>query len=131
VREETRSRSVCVLCHAAGKKDILISLKGQMVQKDQKGDYRMAKNSTPLTEKVLVSMDTKQAIMSIREPGERYGDVIGRVLQERKRHDFIAHLDKIAEEGDFVPLDSDPEYASLKKEMRRESKHRQAGAAVR
>lgn len=91
----------------------------------------MAKNSTPLTEKVLVSIDTKQAIMSIREPGERYGDVIGRVLQERKRHDFIAHLDKIAEEGEFVPLDSDPEYASLKKEMRRESKHRPAGAAVR
>ena len=91
----------------------------------------MAKNSEPLTEKVLVSTDTKQALMSIREPGERYGDVIGRVLQDRKRHDFIAHLDRIAEEGDFVPLDSDPEYASLKKEMRRESKHRQTGAAVR
>ena len=63
--------------------------------------------------------------------GERYGDVIERVLQDRKRQDFIAHLDKIAEEGEFVPLDSDPEYAALKKEMRCESKHRQAGAAVR
>jgi len=91
----------------------------------------MAKNDNPLTEKVLVSRDTKQALMSIKEPGERYGDVIGRVLQDRKRHDFIAHLDTIAKEGDFVPLDSDPEYASLKKEMRRESKHRQAGTAVR
>ncbi|AGB02200.1 hypothetical protein [Methanoregula formicica] len=91
----------------------------------------MTKNSTPLTEKVLVSMDTKQALMSIREPGERYGDVIGRVLQERKRHDFIAHLDRIAKEEDFVPLDSDPEYAALKKEMHRESKHRQTSAAVR
>ncbi|MGB9176250.1 MAG: hypothetical protein WCB46_05880 [Methanoregula sp.] len=51
----------------------------------------MAKNTNPLTEKVLVSTDTKQALMSIREPGERYGDVIVRVLQDRKRHDFIAH----------------------------------------
>ena len=91
----------------------------------------MAKDSIPLTEKVLVSVETKQSLMSIREPGERYGDVIGRVLQERKRHDLIAHLDRIAKEGEFVPLDSDPEYADLKKEMRRESKHRQAGASVR
>jgi predicted CopG family antitoxin len=91
----------------------------------------MAKNCNPLTEKVLVSADTKQALMSIKEPGERYGDVIERVLQDRKRQDFIAHLDRIAEVGEFVPLDSDPEYASLKKEMRRESKNRQAGAAVR
>jgi hypothetical protein len=91
----------------------------------------MAKNSTPFTEKVLVSTDTKQVLMSIREPGERYGDVIDRVLQDRKRQDFITHLDKIAAEGDFVPLDSDPEYAALKKEMRSESKPRKAGAAVR
>ena len=91
----------------------------------------MAQNSEHLTEKVLVSTDTKQAPMSIRGPEERYGDVIGRVLQDLKCHDFIAHLDKIAEEGDFVPLDSDPEYTGLKKEMHRESKHRQAGAAVR
>jgi hypothetical protein len=75
----------------------------------------VAKNNTPLTEKVLVSTETKQALMSIREPGERYGDVIERVLQDRKRHDFIAHLDSIAKEGEFVPLDSDPEYAVLKK----------------
>jgi hypothetical protein len=91
----------------------------------------MARNSTPLTEKVLVSTETKQALMSIREPGERYGDVIERVMQDRKRHDFIAHLDTIAKEGDFVPLDDDPEYAALKKEVRRESQHRPTGAAVR
>ena len=91
----------------------------------------MAKNNTPLTEKVLVSTDTKQALMSIREPGERYGDVIERVLHDRKRHDFIAHLDSIAEQGEFVPLDSDPEFAALKKGIRREGKHRKAGAPVR
>mgnify|MGYP001168820066 FL=1 len=91
----------------------------------------MEKKTNPLTEKVLVSPDTKQALMSIREPGERYGDVIERVLQDRKRHDFIAHLDRIAGKGEFVPLDDDPEYAALKKEMRREGKHRKTGAAVR
>ena len=91
----------------------------------------MAKKTIPLTEKVLVSAETKQALMSIREPGERYGDVIDRVLQDRKRHDFIAHLDAIAQDGEFVPLDEDPEYAALKKGVRRESKYRKAGAAVR
>jgi hypothetical protein len=94
-------------------------------------NQNMVKKTNPLTEKVLVSTDTKQALMSIREPGERYGDVIDRVLQDRRRQDFIAHLDSIAEEGEFVPLDSDPEYAALKKERRRESKHRAAGATVR
>lgn len=76
----------------------------------------MAKNSTPFTEKVLVSVDTRQALVSMREPGERYGDVIERLLQDRKRQDFITHLDKIAKDGDFIPLDSDPEYAALKRE---------------
>ena len=33
----------------------------------------MAKNNNPLTEKVLVSTDTKQALMSIREPGNGTG----------------------------------------------------------
>jgi len=91
----------------------------------------MEKKNNPLTEKVLVSPDTKHALMSIREPGERYGDVIERVLQDRKRHDFIAHLDSIAKEGEFVPLDDDPEYAAMKKGLGREGKHRKAGASVR
>ena len=91
----------------------------------------MAKKTTPLTEKVLVSVDTKQALISILEPWERYWDVIGRVLQNPKRHDFIPHLDKIAEEGEFVSLDSDPEYEDLKKEIRRQCKLRKASDTVR
>ena len=90
----------------------------------------MSKDAPPLTEKVLVSYETKQALMSIREPGERYGDVIERVLQDRKRHDFIAHLDTIARDGEFVSLDSDPEYAEIKRGMHRENNHRKAGSAV-
>lgn len=91
----------------------------------------MAKKNTPLTGKVLVSVDTKQALISIMEPGERYMDVIRRVLQNPKRHDFIAHQDKIAGEGEFVPLESDPEYEDLKKEIRRQNKLRKASDTVR
>ena len=91
----------------------------------------MSRNTTPLTEKVLVSYETKQVLMSIREPGERYGDVIERVLQENRRQDFIAHLDRIAAEGEFVPLDDDPEFAALKRARKREGKDRKAGAAIR
>ena len=78
-------------------------------------DSTMVKDSTPLTEKVLVSVDTKKDLMSIKEPGERYGDVIARIIKDRKRDEFIAHLDNIARTGEFVPLDSDPEYAAIKK----------------
>ncbi len=81
----------------------------------------MPKNSTPLTEKVLVSVDTKKDLMSIKEPGERYGDVIARIIKDRKHDEFIAHLDRIAKKGEFVPLDSDPEYAAIKEELLRES----------
>ena len=81
----------------------------------------MSQNNTPLTEKVLVSAGTKQDLMSIREPGERYGDVIARVIKDWKRDAFIAHLDRIAKNGEFIPLDSDPEYAAIKEEMLRES----------
>lgn len=83
----------------------------------------MPKDVPQLTEKVLVSYDTKQTLMSIREPGERYGDVVARVLQDRRRQDFIAHLDRIASAGEFVPLDSDPEFADIKRRKRREHRN--------
>lgn len=95
-----------------------------------KMEKKYMKNRAPLTEKVLVSTDTKQALMSIKVPGERYGDVIARVLSDQKREDFIDHLDRIAREGDFVPLDSDSEYLALKKEMHRASGHRKTGTSV-
>jgi hypothetical protein len=59
--------------------------------------------------------------MTIKEPGERNMDIIDPLVQERKNQDFVAHLDTIAKEGEFVPLDSDAEYVILKKEMHRES----------
>jgi len=83
----------------------------------------MPKDTIPLTEKVLVSYETKQTLMSIREPGERYGDVVARVLQDIRRQDFIAHLDRIVSEGEFVPLDSDPEFAGIKRRKKREHRN--------
>jgi len=78
----------------------------------------MILNRDPLIENVLVSPDTKKILMSIREPGERYGDVIARVLQDRTHEDFIAYLDRIAKKGEFVPLDLDPEYRAIKRATR-------------
>ncbi|MFA5414621.1 MAG: hypothetical protein WC295_03930 [Methanoregula sp.] len=72
-------------------------------------------NRDPLTENVLVSPETKKILMSIKEPGERCGDVIARVLEDRTRGAFIAYLDRLASEGDFVPLDLDPEYRAIKR----------------
>jgi hypothetical protein len=93
---------------------------GQKVLFSPKGKKAMSRNTTPLTEKVLVSVDTKQDLMAIREPGERYGDVVARVMKDWKRDAFVAHLDRVLKTGEFVPLDSDPEYRAIKEEMLRE-----------
>ena len=84
-----------------------------------------------LTEKVLVSQDTKLGLTRIKMPGERYGDVIARLVQAQKRSEFIAHLDAVARAGDFVPLDNDPEYAEIKREASRAGNHRSKGTPVR
>ena len=83
-----------------------------------------------LTEKVMVSADIKQVLYSNKLPGERLGDVVARFIKECKRDEFIEHLDRIARQGDFVPLDSDPEYAKIKKEVSREGQHRSKRAPV-
>jgi len=61
-----------------------------------------------------------------------------RVLEKKKGkcHDLIEHPGRIGKEGDFVPLDSDPEYValkkvSLKKEKGSERKHPSKGAGTR
>jgi predicted CopG family antitoxin len=83
-----------------------------------------------LTEKVMVSADIKQVLYSNKLPGERLGDVVSRLIRDRKRDEFIEHLDRIARQGDFVPLDSDPEFAKIKKEVTREGQHRPKRAPV-
>ncbi len=74
-----------------------------------------------LTEKVMVSAEIKQVISSYKQPGERLGDVVDRLIRDRKRDEFIEHLDRIYREGDFVLLDSDPEVAEIRKEAARAS----------
>lgn len=83
-----------------------------------------------LTEKVMVSAEIKQVLYSYKQPGERLGDVVDRLIRDRKRDEFIEHLDRIAREGNFVPLDSDPEVAAIRKEAARAAKHRQKSIAV-
>jgi hypothetical protein len=79
----------------------------------------MVKKGDQTTEKVLVTPDTKQELSAIKLPGERYGDVVARLLRERKQQDYIAHLLNVAKEGDFVRLDSDEEYTKIKDEVTR------------
>ncbi|MCX6698386.1 MAG: hypothetical protein NTV68_00435 [Methanomicrobiales archaeon] len=70
------------------------------------------------TEKILVTLDTKQDLSAIKLPGERYGDVVARLVRERKQQDYIAHLLNVAKDGDFVRMDSDEEYTEIKEEVR-------------
>lgn len=67
------------------------------------------------TEKILVSVETKRELIQIKQPGERYGDVVARLLEERKKNDYLSYLKSLAENGDFVSLDTDVEYNQIRK----------------
>jgi hypothetical protein len=41
------------------------------------------------------------------------GDVVERVIRDRKRDEFIEYLDKRSREAKYVPIDSDPEMAYM------------------
>lgn len=41
------------------------------------------------------------------EPGDRYGDVVARLLQEQKKHDYFSYLTNVVKKGDSVKLDCD------------------------
>lgn len=66
-----------------------------------------------LTERVMIFLEIKQALFSLKRPGERIGDVIERVIRDRKRDEFIEYLDKRSLEAKYVPIESDPEMASM------------------
>jgi hypothetical protein len=92
---------------------------------------KMDMNREVLNEKVMVSAGIKQVLYSLKLPGERLGDVVARLVRERRKEEFLEYLDRIAREGEFVPLDRDPEYARIKKEAVRAGQHRKEGASVR
>ena len=75
----------------------------------------MAIAEVKATEKIYITPGTKRALMQLKQPHERFGDVVARIIEERKREDLIAYLDRISEEEDYVSLDSDPEIAAMKK----------------
>jgi len=66
-----------------------------------------------LTEKVMVSPEIKQVLFGLKRPGERIGDVVERVIQDRKRDEFIEFLDRRAKEAQYIPIESDPEMAAM------------------
>lgn len=75
-----------------------------------KGRYRP-------TEMIPESVETKRELIQIKQPGERYGDVVARLLEERKKNDYPSYLKNLAENGDFVSLDTDVEYNQIRKKV--------------
>jgi len=69
------------------------------------------------TEKILVTMDTKQDLTALKQPGERYTDVVARLVREQKQQDYISYLSKVAKNGDFVRMDCDEEYVNIRDEV--------------
>ena len=83
------------------------------------------------TEKILVMPSTKQDLNTLKQPGERYGDVVARLVREHKQQDYITQLLRVAKEGDFVRMDTDDEYAQIRNEVRRSApRDRSASTAI-
>jgi predicted CopG family antitoxin len=76
------------------------------------------KNKSMPTEKILVTLETKQELFLMKQPGERFGDVVARLVQESKRNDDLSFLKNRANTGDFVNLDSDEEYKQIREKVR-------------
>ena len=55
--------------------------------------------------------------IKMKQPGERYGDVVARLLQEQKKNDYLSYLKSLAKDGDFVNLDTDEEYNQIRKKV--------------
>jgi hypothetical protein len=91
----------------------------------------MMKTGEQPTEKILVTPCTKQDLNTLKQPGERYGDVVARLIREQKQQDYIAHILRVAKEGDFVRMDSDDEYVEIRNEVKRSApRNRSASTAI-
>lgn len=92
----------------------------------------MVKPAEQPTEKIYVTPSTKLAIASIKEAGERYGDVVARLIKRERENDFVAHLERVAKEGDFVDMESDDEYTTIRDEVVKSApQDRKTGAGIR
>ena len=91
----------------------------------------MLKTGEQPTEKILITPTTKQDLNTLKQPGERYGDVVARLVREQKQQDYIAQIMRVAKEGDFVPMESDDEYRKIRSEVLNVApRNRKAGSAV-
>jgi hypothetical protein len=91
----------------------------------------MIKTGERPTEKILVTPGTKQDLNTLKQPGERYGDVVTRLVREQKQQDYIAYILRVAKEGDFVRMESDDEYVEIRNEVKRSApRDRSASTAI-
>lgn len=93
------------------------------------GGTNLIKAYEQTTEKILVTPSTKQDLNTLKQPGERYGDVVARLVKEQKRQDYITHVLRIAQEGDFVRMDSDEEYVRIRDEVKQSAPRNRAPRA--
>jgi len=77
------------------------------------GERESPMQKPALTERVMVSPEIKQTLFGLKRPGKRLGDVIERIIRDRKRDEFIEYLDKRARDAEYVPIESDPEMAHM------------------
>jgi len=52
----------------------------------------------------------------MKQSGERYGDVVARLLKEEK-NDYLSYLKSLARDGEFVGLDTDEKYNEIRKKV--------------
>jgi len=91
----------------------------------------MIKTGERPTEKILVTPGTKQDLNTLKQQGERYGDVVTRLVREQKQQDYIAYILRVAKEGDFVRMESDDEYVEIRNEVKRSApRDRSASTAI-
>ena len=88
----------------------------------------MLKTGEQPTEKILITPTTKQDLNTLKQPGERYGDVVARLVRDQKQQDYIAQILRVAKEGDFVRMDSDEEYVAIRNEVKRSAPRNKAAS---
>jgi len=63
-------------------------------------------------DKVRVYLSPKhwQDVNGMREPGESFDDVVGRMVEDMKLKKILSEMDDMIEHGEFVNLKDVPEY---------------------
>ena len=65
----------------------------------------------------------------LKQPGEAGRGCRCPVVKEQKRQDYITHVLRIAQEGDFVRMDSDEEYVRIRDEVKQSAPRNRAPRA--